>query len=135
VDVALAGEDALEVSLPARCHPAPDHLAHELVRARIRRALLGSAQVRVTLDPGGEIASPGEELTFAVAGVGLDPPPRRLDCPPPVRRDDQVAACRVQALPELPPGGSAAIAEVEIDRRGHSEDLRTAGAHWSAQYG
>ena len=65
-----------------------------------------------------------ERLALAVAGVRRSPPPRRLDRPAAVRRDDQVAAGLVQALPELPPRRRAAVAEVEVDRGRDREDLR-----------
>ncbi len=78
VDVPLALEDPLEVALPARRHPAPDHVADELVGRRVGRALLGTPDVRVALDAGDEVAAAGEQLTLAVAGVLLGAPPRRL---------------------------------------------------------
>ena len=122
VDVALPFEQVDEVPAPARRHPAPDRLAHEAVG--VARILLGPAQVAVALQPRGEVAHACERLALAEARVRRGPPPRRLDRSAAVRRDDQVAAGLVQPLPELPPRGRAAVAEVEVDRRRDREDLR-----------
>ena len=51
------------------------------------------------------------------------PPPRRFDRPPAIRGDDEIDALLVEALPELPPRGRAAVAEVEIDGGGGNEQL------------
>ena len=80
----------------------------------------------VALDPRDGVARPGERLALVVGRVRRGAPPRRLDRPPAVRRHDQVDALLVEALPELPPRGSAAVAEIEVDRRGDGEDLRPA---------
>src|SRR5438093_1260836 len=68
-DVALALEDLLEVTLPARRHVAPDHLARELVDGVVGRILLGAAEVRVPPQPRGETARGCERLGLAVERV------------------------------------------------------------------
>src|SRR5439155_324026 len=75
--------------------------------------------------PGCERANGGVQLGFAIERVRRRPPPGRFDRMSPVRCDDQIDADLVQALPELPPGRRAAVAEVEIDRGGEREDLRS----------
>src|SRR5215510_7687064 len=80
--------------------------------------------MRVALQLRDRVAGAGEELGLPVARVRLGPPPRSVDGSPSVWSHDQVAARLVEALPELPPGGRAAVAEVEVDRRGDSQDLR-----------
>src|SRR5262249_57027804 len=119
-------EDPLEVALPARRDPAPDQLAHQSVRPRVRRIVLSSPEMAVALEPGDGIASVLEGLALAVTRVRFGAPPRRFDRAAAVRRDDQVAAGLVHALPELPPRGRAAVAEVEVDGGGDGQDLRSA---------
>src|SRR6266511_474768 len=126
-DVAFALEDALEVALPTRRDIAPDRPAGEPVRDCVLRLLLSAPEQRVALEPGGDATCPREELRLAVERVRSRPPPGRLDRPPPVGRDDEVDADLVEALPDLPPGGGAAVAEVEIGRRGDREDLGCRG--------
>src|SRR5437764_7406343 len=125
-DVALALEDPLEVAPPARRHPAPDQLA--LQPAGVAGLGLGAPQVAVALEPGGDAAGPRIGLALAVGRVRRRPPPGALDRPAAVRRDDQVDARLVHPLPELPPGGRAAVAKVEVDGRGDREDLGPAHA-------
>ncbi len=123
VDVALALEDPLEVALPARRHPAPDRLADEPVGDSVVRRVLDAAQVAVALQPGDGVAREGERLGLAVGGIRLGAPPRALDGTPPVRRHDQIRAGLVHPLPELPPRGRAAVAEVEVHGGRDGEDL------------
>jgi hypothetical protein len=122
VDVPLALEDPLQVALPARRDDAPDELALEAVG--VAGVALGAPQVAVALEPGDKVADARVRLALAVGGVRLRAPPRALDGPAAVRRDDQVDPGLVHSLPELPPRRGAAIAEVKIDRRGDSQDLR-----------
>src|SRR5581483_704299 len=67
-----------------------------------------------------------ERLAFEERRVRRRPPPGRLDRPAAVRGDDQLGPGLVQPLPELPPRGGAAVAEIEVDGRGYGEDLRRA---------
>ena len=131
----LALDEPVEVLLPARRHPAPDHLARHPVAEAVLRIVLGAAQVRVALEPRDEVARAGERLALAVGRVRRGAPPRRLDRPAAVRRDDEVDALLVQPLPELPPGGRAAVAEVEVDGGGDGEDLGRAHAGSVAEGG
>src|SRR5262249_27891048 len=122
----LALDELRQVPLPARRHPAPDQLAREPVAEPVLRAVLRAPQVRVALQPRGEVARAGERLALAEGRVRRRTPPRALDRPAAVRRDDEVGALLVEPLPELPPGRRAAVAEVEVDRRGDAEELRPA---------
>ena len=65
-----------------------------------------------------------EHLAFAVARVGLGAPPGRFDRGPAVRREDQVDPGLVHPLPDLPPGGRAAVPEMEVDRGDDRKYLR-----------
>ena len=132
VDVALALEDPGEVAAPARRHVAPDHLARQLVGRRVGRVVLGTSQERVALQPRRHLARRREGLGLPVERVRRRPPPGRLDRAAAVGRDDQVGPGLVQPLPDLPPRGCAAVAEVEVGGRRNREDLRR--AHGS-QYG
>ena len=78
---------------------------------------------RSPLSRAASVARPRVRLALEVGRVRRGPPPRRLDRPPAVRRDDELGALVVQRLPELPPGGRAAVAEVEVDRGGDAEEL------------
>ena len=129
VHVPLALEQLLEMAQPPRRHVAPDHVANRLVEARVIGVVLGTAKVAVALQPGNGVTGPRERLGLVVERVRRDAPPRGLDRPTPVRRHDQVDAYRMQSLPELPPGRRAAVAEVEVDRRGDREDLRRLNTH------
>jgi len=124
VDVALALEDLLEVTLPARRHGAPDHLAYRFVGTRVLRVRLGAPQVAVALEPRRDMPCRRERLGLAVERVRRGPPPGRLDRAAAIRRDDQVDAGLGHSLPELPPRGCAAVAEVEVGRGRDGEDLR-----------
>src|ERR671936_2841226 len=124
-DVALALEYPLEMPLPAGRDIAPDRFTRQLVGDGVLRMHLGAPQERVALQPRGQSARPGEELRLAVERVRSRPPPRRLDGTPTVRRDDEIDADLVQPLPDLPPRGRAAVAEVEIRRGRDGEDLRS----------
>src|SRR5262249_51244739 len=90
----------------------------------VTRVVLCAADEAISLDPCDDISHARERLALAVARVRRRPPPGRLDRPAAVRRDDQVAACLVEPLPELPPRRRAAVAKVEVDGRGDREDLR-----------
>ena len=119
-------DQALEVPLPAGRHPARDRLARELVERRLVRARLRPSQIAVALHAGEDVAHRLVRLALAVRRVRRGAPPRRLDRPAAVRRDHEVDACLVHPLPQLPPRGRAAVAEVEIDRGSRGEDLRRA---------
>ncbi len=113
------------MAAPARRDGAPDHLADDLVGARVLRVRLGAAQVAVALQP-----------RDGVARARRTPPPRGSIGFGAVRHHgdstgrprygvtirSMPASCH--PLPELPPRGRAAVPEVEIDRRGDGEDLR-----------
>src|SRR5579884_3994449 len=114
-------DELLQVPAPTRGHPPPDHLPREAVERRVLRARLGAAQVAVAAQAGERVADAGVGLALAVGRVRRRPPPGGLDRPAPVRRDDEVDALAVQALPELPPRGGAAVAEVEVDGGGDAE--------------
>src|SRR6266540_1691095 len=122
--VPLSLEDPLEMALPARRDVAPDRLAREPVADAVLGMLLGAAEQGVPAQASRETAGAGEELRLAVERVRRGPPPRRLDRLTAVGRDDQVGAGRVEPLPDLPPRGRAAVAEVEGGRRSDCEDLR-----------
>ena len=124
VDVLLRLEHPGQVPPPARRHPAPDRLARDLVERRLVRRVLGPPQVAVALDAREPGPHRGEALALRPGRVRRRPPPGRLDRPAAVGRHDQVDADLVEPLPELPPGGRAAVAEVEVDRRRDGEDLR-----------
>src|SRR5262249_20552100 len=117
----------LGMALPARRAPPPDELAREPVRAGLLGAVLGAAKVGVTLEPRREVAHACVRLAFAIRGVRRGAPPRRLDGPPPIWRDHEVDPFLVPPLPELPPGGRAAVRKVETNRGRNAEQLR--GAH------
>ena len=124
VDVLLALEHLRQMPLPAWRHPAPDRLAGRLVEDGLVRRLLGPAEIAVALQPRQPAPDGGEALTLDPGRVRRRPPPRRLDRTTAVRRHDQIGADLVEALPELPPRGRAAVTEVEVDRRRDREDLR-----------
>jgi hypothetical protein len=115
VDITLPLEQVDEVRAPPGRNPAPDHFADPAVG--VPGILLGAARATE------QAAHPREELALEVAGVRRRPPPGALDRPAAVRGDDQVGAGLVQALPELPPGGRAAVAEVEVDGGRDRQDL------------
>src|SRR2546425_2606126 len=121
--------------LPAGGHVAPDRLAREPVPERVFRVVLAAPEQRVALQASDDPTGSGEELSLTVDGIGRRPPPRRFDRPSAVRRDDEVDADLVEALPDLPPRGRAAVAEVEIGRRGHRQDLWRAGHRLSMAEG
>ena len=118
----LALDQPVEVAPPARRDDLPDRLAREPVEGAVLGALLGAAQVPVALQPREPAAQRGVALALAVGRVRRGAPPRRLDRPAAIRRDDEVDPRLVQPLPELPPGRRAAVAEVEVDRGGDGED-------------
>src|SRR5205823_1966991 len=89
--------------------------------------LLRAAKVRVALQLRDRVAGARVGFRLPVRRVGGGPPPGRLDRATPVRSDDEVDTLLVKALPELPPGRGAAVAEVEVDRRRDREDIR--GTH------
>ena len=121
---ALPLDEPLEMAPPARRHDAPDRLARDAVERRLLRLVLRPAQVAVALEPRQAAADGGVRLALAVGRVRRRPPPGRLDRAAAVRRDDEVDAGLVHPLPELPPGGRAAVAEVEVDGGRDGEDLR-----------
>src|SRR5581483_4568606 len=112
-----------EMPPPARRHPPPDQLARHLVAEAVLGVLLGAAEMRVALQTRDGVARERKRLALAVGGVLGDAPPRRLDRPAAVRREDEVDPFRVEPFPELPPRGRAAVAEAQVDRRGDGEDL------------
>ena len=120
----LALDEPLEVLLPARRHPAPDRLAGDLVERALPGVGLLAAQVAVALHAGERVADDLVRLALAVGRVRRDAPPGRLHRAAAVGRHDEVDPGLVHPLPELPPRGRAAVAEVEVDRRGDREDLR-----------
>ena len=122
-DITFLLEDALEMPLPAGRDVAPDRLACEPVAHRVFRVVLAAPKQRVAFQARGEPAGAREQLGFAVKRIGRRPPPRRFDCPPAVRSDDEVDADLVEALPDLPPGGRTAVTEVEVGRGRNREDL------------
>ena len=124
----LALDQLLEVPAPARRHPAPDHLARHPVAETVLRIVLGAAQIAVALEPRDHVARARERLAFDVGRVRRRAPPGRFDRPPAVRRDDRGRHPPRRALPELPPRGRAAVAEVEVDGGRDGEDLRRAHA-------
>src|SRR6185437_1890827 len=69
-----------------------------------------------------------ERLALVKGRVRRGAPPRRLDRPAAVGGHDEVDTLLAEALPELPPGGGAAVAEVEVDRGRDREDPG-GGAH------
>src|SRR6185295_14520022 len=122
-DIALALENALEMTLPTWRDVAPDRLTRELVPDRVFRVVLAAAKKRVALQPSGEAARTGEELRLAVERVGGRPPPGRLDCATTVGRDDEIHADLVEALPDLPPRRRAPVPEIEVGRGRDGEDF------------
>ena len=122
-DVAFVLEDAFEMALPARRHIAPDGLACQLVADAVLGMTLGPPQQRISLEPSRQSPGARKELCLAIEGVGLRPPPGRLDGPSAVRGDDQVDADLVEAFPDLPPRRRAPVAEIEVGRRSDGEDL------------
>src|SRR3954447_919846 len=134
-DVALALENAFEMTLPSWRDVAPDRLARELVTDRVLWVVLAAAKERVALQPSREAARAGEELRLAVEGVGGRPPPRRLDCAPSVGSDDEIHADLVEALPDLPPRRRAPVPEIEVGRGRDGEDLRRSGHRLSMAKG
>ena len=115
-------DEPLEVAPPARGHDPPDRLARDAVEGALVGRVLAAAEVAVALEPREPVAHGGVRLGLAIGRVRRDAPPRRLDRPAAVRRDDEVDACLVHPLPELPPRGRAAVAEVEVDRRRDGKD-------------
>ena len=107
-------------------HPAPDQLAGDPVAETVFRVLLGTPEVPVALDARDGVAEARERLALDVRRVRRCTPPRRLDRPPAVGRDDQLRPGLVEAFPELPPRRSAAVAKIEVDGRRNSKDLRRA---------
>src|SRR5580765_2385103 len=126
-DIALALENALEMTLPPRRDVAPDRLARELVADRVLRVVLAAAKESVALQPSGEAARAGEELRLAIERVGGGPPPGRLDCATTIGSDDEIHADLVQALPDLPPRRRAPVPEIEVGRGRDGEDFRRSG--------
>ena len=124
VDVRSRSEHLRQVPPPARRHPAPDRLARQPVERATPRGAprrgAGSGRPSARARPR---ADRGEALALDVGRVRRRPPPGRLDRPAAVRRHDEVDAHLVQPLPELPPRGRAAVAEVEVDRGRDGEDL------------
>ena len=127
VDVALALQHAFEMTSPAGSHVALDQLARCTLGERLFRALLRPAHMGVAADARRQPLCAGEELALAIARVGLGSPPGCGDRTPTVWRQDQIDTGLVHALPDLPPRGRAAVAEVQIDGRDDAEKLR--GAH------
>src|SRR5262249_50386377 len=84
-------------------------------------------EVTITFEPSGRVTQPRIGLALTVGRIRRGAPPGRLDRAAPVRRHDEVDALLVEPLPELPPGGRAAVAEVEVDRGRDAEQLR--GTH------
>ena len=122
----LLRDEPVEVAPPARGDDAPDRLAREPVEGAVVGALLDAPEVPVALQPREAAAERGVALALPIGRVRRGPPPRRLDRTAAVRRHDEVGARLVEALPELPPGRRAAVAEVEVDRRGDGEDAGSA---------
>ena len=120
---ALVTDQPVEVPAPARSHPPPDRLAGHPLAESILGVVLGPPQVRVALEPRDDVARPRERLSFEKGRVGGSTPPRRLDGTSAVGRDDEIDAFLIEALPELPPRGSAAVTEIEVDGRGGDEQL------------
>src|SRR3954453_6573882 len=79
--------------------------------------------MRVPLHAREQVACARERLALDVRRVRRRAPPRRLDRPTAVRRDDEVRALLVQPLPELPPRGRAAVEEVEVEGGSGDEQL------------
>jgi len=127
VDVALALQHVLEMTPPAGSHVALDQLAGRALGERLLRVVLRPAQMGVATDARRQPLGAGKELALAIARVRLRPPPGRGDWTPTIWRQDQVDAGLVHALPDLPPRGRAAIAEVQIDGRDDAKKLR--GTH------
>jgi hypothetical protein len=117
----LALDEPVEVTAPAGRHDLPDGLPREPVEGAVVGAVLGPTEVAVALEAGEPAPQGGVSLALAVGRVRRRPPPRRLDRAAAVRRDDEVDALLVEAFPELPPRGRAAVAEVEVDRRRDGE--------------
>src|SRR5215218_6893017 len=102
---------------------APDRLADDAVGLAVGRRFLGAPEQRVAARTRDETPCRGERLAFVEGRVGSRAPPRRLNGSAAIRRDDEIDADLVHALPELPPRGRAPIAEVEVDRRGDGENF------------
>src|SRR4029453_11924274 len=112
----LALDETVEMAAPPRRHHPPDRLPREPVERAVLGAVLGTPQVAIALQPGQAVAQSGVALAFTIGRVRRSAPPRRLDRTAAVRRDDEVDPGLVEPLPELPPRGRAAVAEVEVDR-------------------
>src|SRR6478736_5826739 len=69
-----------------------------------------------------------DQLLEMLLPAGRDPAPDHLP------RHPVADALLVQALPELPPGGRAPVAEIEVDGGRDGEDLRSAHG-WSVAEG
>src|SRR5689334_23442816 len=83
--------------------------------------MLLAAWVAVALKLRTERAQLRVRLGLEVGRVGRAAPVGRLDRPPAIGRDGELGPLVVQGTPELPPRGGAAVAEVEVDRRGDAE--------------
>ena len=121
----FVANEPVEVLAPARRHPAPDRLARHPLAEPVLGVVLGAPQVRVALEARDRVARARERLALDERRVGRRAPPGRLDRPSAVRRDDEIDAFLVEALPELPPRRRAAVAKVEIDGGGGDEQLHT----------
>ena len=119
-------DEALEVAPPARRHEPPDRLARDPVAERSSGQSSARRRYRSPLSRASGVPRAGVRLALQVGRVGRRSPPGRLDRPAAVRRDDEIGALVVEALPELPPGGRAAVAKVEVDSGGDAEELRRA---------
>ena len=118
----LALDELLEVPPPARRDPTPDRLARQLVERALVGRLFRAAQVAVALEPREPVAHArvalprGRSGSEPCATTGSRPAARGT-------ASRRVDAGLVEPLPELPPGGRAAVAEVEVDRRGKARIL------------
>src|SRR4029450_6681256 len=121
---ALAVDELLEMPLPAGSDPAADRFTGQPVEAALLRVRLLTPEVAIALEPREHPAHRFVRLALPKRRVGGDAPPRRLPGSPAVRRDDEVDSRLGHALPQLPPRGRAAVAEVEVDRGRDREDLR-----------
>ena len=122
---ALALDQSLEVTAPAGGDGPPDRLPGETVERALVGGVLTPPQIPIAFEAREAVPHRRIRLRLAVGGVGSRAPPGRLDRTAAIRRHDEVDAGLVHALPELPPRGRTAVAEVEVDGGRHREKLRS----------